>query len=307
MGRLRGAVARREQFEGAVAHLGARSAADATIPATLRVHSVTKWFRGAGGAVQALEDVNLEIAAGDFVCFVGPSGCGKSTLLNLIAGLERPSQGQLMMGARAISGPGADRVVMFQESALFPWLNVRDNVEFGLQVAGVSRRERHARAAYYLEMVGLGGFSKAWVHELSGGMKQRVALARALVLDPQILLMDEPFAALDAQTRDRLLLEVQRVWMETKKTIIFVTHNVREAAVLADRVLVFSARPGRIKAEITVNAPRPRELKSADLLAVANRISDELEGEVTRAEQQELASTAAMAAHHGVLRLRGEA
>src|SRR5579872_2944027 len=219
-------------------------------PATLRVRAVTKRFAGAGGKVTALEDINLEVPPGDFVCLVGPSGCGKSTLLNLIAGLDQPSQGQVLLGPRAISGPGADRVVMFQESALFPWLNVQDNVEFGLQLAGVPRRERRARSEHYLDLVGLGGFGRAWTHELSGGMKQRVALARALILDPQVLLMDEPFAALDAQTRDRLLLELQRIWMETGKTIVFVTHNVREAAVLANRVIVLSARPGRIKAEI---------------------------------------------------------
>jgi NitT/TauT family transport system ATP-binding protein len=226
-------------------------------------------------------------------------------LLNLIAGLERPSQGQLLLGARTIIGPGADRVVMFQESALFPWLNVQDNVEFGLQLAGVPRRERRARSEHYLDLVGLGGFGRAWTHELSGGMKQRVALARALVLDPQLLLMDEPFAALDAQTRDRLLLEVQRIWQETGKTIIFVTHNVREAAVLANRVLVMGARPGRIRAEIPVSAPRPRELRGVELLGVANRISDELAGEMMQAEQQERETAAASAAHHTGIRARG--
>jgi NitT/TauT family transport system ATP-binding protein len=256
--------------------------------ATLRLRSVSKVFQGAGGAVTALSDINLEVAAGDLVCLVGPSGCGKSTVLNLLAGLERPTQGQLMMGAQSITGPHASRVMMFQESALFPWLNVRDNVTFGLALAGRPRRERHALATHYLEMVGLAGFDRAFVHELSGGMKQRVALARALILDPQVLLMDEPFAALDAQTRDRLLLELQRIWMETGKTIVFVTHNVREAAVLANRVVVLSARPGRIKAEIRVDAPRPRELKSPDLLVVANRIADELENEVTRAMEEEL-------------------
>jgi NitT/TauT family transport system ATP-binding protein len=265
---------------------------------TLRARAVSKTFQGAGGTVAALRDITLEAPPGDFICFVGPSGCGKSTMLNLIAGLDRPDEGQLMMGTRAIAGPGADRVVMFQESALFPWLNVRDNVEFGLSLAGVPRKERHARSDRYLEMVGLGSFGRAWVHELSGGMKQRVALARALVLDPQVLLMDEPFAALDAQTRDRLLIEVQRIWMETGKTIVFVTHNVREAAVLANRVLVFSARPGRIKAEIAVAAARPREMKHTELLAVANRISDELQSELATAEQQELAQVAATASHH---------
>ncbi len=286
------AVAARQDASGV-----ARRAAGT--PATLRVHAVTKTFAGAGGAVTALEDINLEVAAGDFVCLVGPSGCGKSTLLNMIAGLERPSQGGLMMGTRAITRPSAERVVMFQESALFPWLNVRDNVEFGLKIAGLSGEERRRRSDHYLEMVGLGAFGRAWVHELSGGMKQRVALARALVLDPQVLLMDEPFAALDAQTRDRLLVEVQRIWMDTGKTIIFVTHNVREAAVLANRVIVFSAQPGRIKAEITVGVGRPRDLKNPEVLAVANRVADELESEITRAEQGELATMERVAAHHG--------
>jgi NitT/TauT family transport system ATP-binding protein len=267
---------------------------------TLRVRAVTKRFQGASGTVTALDDISLEVTGGDFVCFVGPSGCGKSTLLNLIAGLERPTEGQIMLGPQTVTGPGVDRVVMFQESALFPWLNVRDNVEFGLSLAGVPRKERHERAAHYLEMVGLGAFGRAFVHELSGGMKQRVALARALVLEPRILLMDEPFAALDAQTRDRLLLEVQRIWMETGKTIIFVTHNTREAAVLANRVVVFSARPGRIKAEIDVAAPRPRELKTPELLAVVNHIGAELESELLRAEQAEMEELAVHShAHRG--------
>ncbi|HVA92727.1 MAG TPA: ABC transporter ATP-binding protein [Chloroflexota bacterium] len=280
-----------------------RSAAAA--PPTLRVRSVRKVFQTGTRIVTALEDVSFEVAPGDFVCLVGPSGCGKSTLLNMIAGLERPTQGQVLLGARAITGPGADRVVMFQESALFPWLSVQDNVEFGLQLAGMPRRERRARSRQYLDLVGLSGFGRAWIHELSGGMKQRVALARALVLDPGLLLMDEPFAALDAQTRDRLLLEVQRIWLETGKTIIFVTHNVREAAVLANRVLVMGARPGRVRAEITVSAPRPRELRGVELLGVANRISDELAGEVVQAEQQERESAAASAAHHAGGRRRG--
>lgn len=293
-------------FSGAAAALARQDAvapaAIAESTSTLRVRAVSKRFQGASGVVTALDDISMEVAAGDFVCFVGPSGCGKSTMLNLIAGLDRPSEGQIMLGPQAITGPGADRVVMFQESALFPWLNVRDNVEFGLSLAGMPRQERHERSAHYLQMVGLGAFGRAWVHELSGGMKQRVALARALVLEPRILLMDEPFAALDAQTRDRLLLEVQRIWMETGKTIIFVTHNAREAAVLANRVLVFSARPGRIKAELHVDAARPRELKNSALLSVVNRIGEELENEVVRAEQAELAAVAAQSTHHGGFR-----
>jgi NitT/TauT family transport system ATP-binding protein len=191
---------------------------------------------------------------------------------------------------------------MFQEPALFPWLNVRDNVAFGLSLSGMSRSQRRERAEHYLELVGLSQFGRSWVHELSGGMKGRAALARALVLDPQVVLMDEPFAALDAQTRDRLLVELQRIWLDTGKTIVFVTHNVREAAVLANRVLVFSARPGRIKAEIRVDSPRPRELKSPEMLATANRISAELESELTISEEQEMATaTASGFASNGLL------
>ena len=271
-------------------------------PVTLRVRSVSKTFSGRSGPVVALEDINLEVPPGDFVGLVGPSGCGKSTLLNLIAGLEQPSRGQVLLGTQAIVGPGADRVVMFQESALFPWLSVRDNVAFGLRMAGMARCERLHVAAHYLELVGLGAFERAWVHELSGGMKERVALARALALRPSVLLMDEPFAALDAQTRDRLLLEVQRIWQETGQTIIFVTHNVREAAVLANRVLVLGARPGRITAEIPVTAARPRQLKNVELLSVANRIADQLEQASAAPDESAIEDLVAIGGRRGRVR-----
>jgi NitT/TauT family transport system ATP-binding protein len=210
---------------------------------------------------------------------VGPSGCGKSTLLNVVAGFETADSGQLLSGTKPITGPGPDRVVVFQEAALFPWLNVRSNVEFGLKLAGASKRERRERSDYYLKLVGLERFEKALIHELSGGMRQRVALARSLAVDPQILLMDEPFAALDAQTRDILQDELQSIWQRTQKTILFVTHNVREAVLLADRVIVMSPSPGRIKREIEITLDHPRSPDSHAVVDLAADIREELRNE----------------------------
>jgi NitT/TauT family transport system ATP-binding protein len=206
----------------------------------------------------ALHDISFEIKKGEFICVVGPSGCGKSTLLNLIAGLDKPTDGKVIFEGKPVRGPGADRVVVFQEAALYPWLNVRANVEFGLKMKGVPAKQRRETIDRYLELVNLQRFQRAFVHELSGGMKQRVQLARALAVAPDMLLMDEPFAALDAQTRDALQLELQDIWARTGSTIFFITHNVREAALLADRVLVMTPGPGSIKAEIAVPLHRPR-------------------------------------------------
>lgn len=224
----------------------------------LRIDSVTRRFVNNRHDTLALQDVSLSIQEGEFVCVVGPSGCGKSTLLNLIAGLDRPSEGQLLFDGRTIERAGADRIVVFQEPALFPWMNVRGNVEFGLKLKKVPPEMRREGVERHLELVHLEGFQKALVHELSGGMKQRVQLARSLAVEPRMLLMDEPFAALDAQTRDALQLELQDIWERTGATIFFITHNVREAALLADRVLVMASAPGRIKSEISVPLPRPR-------------------------------------------------
>ncbi len=232
-------------------------------------------------------DVSLEVAAGEFVCFLGPSGCGKSTLLNIIAGLERPDTGEVWMDHRPVDQPGRDRVLIFQEPALFPWLNVRDNVAFGLAIAGISRTERLAIARQHLHMVRLNGCERAYVHELSGGMKQRVALARALVLDPEVLLMDEPFAALDAQTRDALHCELQEIWAQTRKTILFVTHNVREALVLGDRILLMSRRPGRIKREFQFGLSRPRQIEDYAIVDAAREVLAHLRAEVIAADQEE--------------------
>ena len=198
------------------------------IAAKLSVQNVSKSFRTKDGTVLALDRVSLDVTEGEFVCLLGPSGCGKSTLLNIVAGLEHADQGQVITDGAPITAPGRDRMMMFQESALFPWLNVRKNVLFGLKLKpGLKRKERVGVADFYLRLVGLEKFQRAYVHELSGGMKQRVALARALAPNPRVLLMDEPFAALDALTREQLYRDLQRIWQERKKTIIFVTHNVR--------------------------------------------------------------------------------
>lgn len=248
-----------------------------------------RWPGGgeAGAASAGLSAVDLRVGAGEFVCLCGPSGCGKTTLLNLIAGLEFPTEGEVLVGGQRVRGPGPDRTVMFQESALFPWLSVAANVAFPLEVAGVGGGERAARVERYLRMVHLWGFRDRQPHTLSGGMRQRVALARALVAEPQILLMDEPFAALDAQTRDVLHAELERVWLETKKTVIFVTHNVREAARLGDRVVIMGTRPGRIKRVLDSKLARPRAINHRDVTEVASAIEDELKIEIEKVIRDE--------------------
>ncbi len=252
----------------------------------LEVRHVSKAFPGRDDDILALHDITLNVAQGEFVCLVGPSGCGKSTLLNIIAGLEEPDGGEVWIDDAPAGGPGRERVLIFQEPALFPWLNVRDNVTFGLAQAGVRRTEQAAQAERYLRLVRLERFARSYVHELSGGMKQRVALARALVLDPAILLMDEPFAALDAQTRDSLHLELQDIWAQTGKTILFVTHNVREALVLGDRLVLMSARPGRIKREYRFEFPRPRGIEDYAMVDAARTVLLDLRAEVEQAERE---------------------
>lgn len=250
-----------------------------------RVH---KSFKQNGQHVQVLRDVNFTIEDGEFVCVLGPSGCGKSTLISLIAGLEFPDTGEVFVDTQKVEGPSSDRLVVFQEAALFPWLTVLGNAEFGLKIAGVGQEERRGRALEAIKMVHLARFVNAYPHELSGGMKQRAAIARALVMDPKILLMDEPFAALDAQTRQLLMEELQDIWQKTKKTILFVTHNVREATFLADRVFEMSARPSTIKREVTVNFPRPRLEQDAGLLTIQTKIMSSLKDEIEKVAQQEL-------------------
>ena len=246
-------------------------------PSKLAIENVSKSFQSASGTVLALDRVSLNVAEGEFVCLVGASGCGKSTLLNIIAGLEKPDSGTVRADGKPVTGPGRERLVMFQEPALFPWLDVFGNVLFGLKLKPtLTNKDRRDVAKYYLELVGLSRFEHANIHELSGGMKQRVSLARALAPNPRVLLMDEPFAALDALTREQLYGDIQEIWEARRKTIVFVTHNVREAACLGDRVLLFSPHPGRIHEEFPVKLPRPRDINTVDLAAYATRITKAL-------------------------------
>jgi NitT/TauT family transport system ATP-binding protein len=235
-----------------------------------------------GSFTPALQNIDLEIEQGEFVCIVGPSGCGKSTLLHLIAGLDRPTTGEISVDGSPVNGPGTDRILLFQELGLFPWLTVRQNVEFGLKMAGVSKTERRDQARIFLRMVHLSHFEDHYIHQLSGGMKQRVALARSLAIRPKILLMDEPFAALDAQTRDMLHDELERIWKETSPTIVFVTHNVREAVRLGDRVLLMSFRPGRIKKQFQIDLQRPRHVEDSDVACLSKEILGQLREEIDR-------------------------
>lgn len=242
-----------------------------------------------GQPLVALRNINLDVRAGEFLCIVGPSGCGKSTLLHVIAGLQAPSSGSIRVDGKAVEGAGTDRILIFQELGLFPWLTVRDNVAFGLRMKGVARREREARAREYLRLVHLSRFEDSYPHQLSGGMRQRVALARALVTQPDVLLMDEPFAALDAQTRDLLHDELERIWQETGCTVIFVTHNVREAVHLGNRVLLLSFRPGEIKREYSIELARPRHIEQIDVARAAREILDCLREEINKSLAAEYA------------------
>src|SRR6059036_3190165 len=246
-------------------------------PSKLAIEDVSESFKTGTGVVQALDRVSLQVGEGEFICLVGASGCGKTTMLNIIAGLEKPDGGNVLADGKPVTSPGRERLVMFQEPALFPWLDVFGNVLFGLKLKpNLTNRDRREVAKYYLELVGLSRFEHANIHELSGGMKQRVSLARALAPNPRVLLMDEPFAALDALTREQLYGDLQRIWQERRKTILFVTHNVREAACLGDRVLLFSPHPGRVQEEFIIELPRPRDLNSIELATYASRITHAL-------------------------------
>jgi NitT/TauT family transport system ATP-binding protein len=262
----------------------------------LSAHGVVKTFRGARGTTTlALDEVSLDVAPGEFVCLIGPSGCGKTTLLNLFAGLDRPDQGEVLLDGQPVAGPGPDRAVLFQEPALFPWMTVRDNVEFALRMIDVPKEERRDRAMHWLAKVHLGRFASSQPHELSGGMRQRAALARALACQPQVLLADEPFASLDAQTREILQNELQEVWVETGNTFVFVTHNVREAVFLADRVVLMSAPPGSLVAEHRIVAPRPREFEDVLLSKVVLDIHGHLQREVEKVVARERSDQSALA------------
>lgn len=230
----------------------------------LQAVRVRKSFVSDGGETQALDEVTLDVAPGEFLCLVGPSGCGKTTLLNVLAGFVRPSSGHVFLEGQEIAGPGPDRGVVFQEHALFPWLTVQDNVCAGKRLTSRRVADRRRIATQYLRMVGLNGFEEHYPHQLSGGMKQRVSIARALANEPEVLLMDEPFASLDAITRATLQRELIAIWNQTRKTIVFVTHNIEEAVFLGDRIAVMSGRPGRIKRVIPVGLEKPRDVNSAE-------------------------------------------
>jgi sulfonate transport system ATP-binding protein len=255
----------------ALAHLPDHTGHDASV--AVSVDDVTKVFGHGRTAVAALDHVSLEVEPGEFVCLLGASGCGKSTLLNLVAGLDKPTSGSVDVGSNRTG-------LMFQEAALFPWLTVRGNVELALKLGAVARDERRTRTDNLLAMVHLQEFAKKLPHELSGGMRQRVALARALAQDADVLLMDEPFGALDAMTRDRLHDELESLWRATGKTVMFVTHNVREAVRLGDRVVLLASRPGRVAAEYPVEIPRPRRIDSTEVATLAATITDRLRSEV---------------------------
>lgn len=225
-----------------------------------------------------LNEIDLEISDGEFVCLVGASGCGKSTLLNLVAGLIEPSGGEILLNGEKITGPGSDRTVMFQEHGLYPWLSVIENVKFPMKLAKISKDKQEEKALHYLEMVNLLDYKDYPIHQISGGMKQRVALARALVMDSNMLLMDEPFSALDKQTSNRLREELQKIWMKTKKTILFVTHSVEEAVYLADRVIVMT--PGKELKIVNINLERPRQVHTQEFVDLRHEILDYIKGEI---------------------------
>ncbi len=252
------------------------------MPDDIRIEHVTKEFAANGRSVKAVDDVSMDIKGSEFICIVGPSGCGKSTLLRMIAGLEPVSSGEIMMGDHRVVSPSPRIGFVFQEYTLFPWRTVEKNVEFGLEVKGLPREERAKIASRYLDMVGLSKFRDSYPHQLSGGMRQRTAIARTLAVSPEILLMDEPFGALDAQTRNILQEQLLYIWHKEKKKVLFVTHNVDEAVFLADKVIVMTARPGRIKEVVDIDIPRPRVRTDTEVNKVRNIILNSLFEEVKK-------------------------
>ncbi len=262
------------------------------MPAKIRVEHVVKVFAGRGGELTALDDLDLTVAPGEFLTVVGPSGCGKSTLLDLLVGLVRPTAGRILLDGAEISGPALDRGIVFQQYALLPWRTALRNVEFGLEAKRIPRRRRAAIAREHLALVGLAGFEDRYPHELSGGMRQRVAIARSLAYEPEVLLMDEPFAALDAQTRESLQDELLRIWRETGKTVLFITHGIEEAVYLGGRVAVLTSRPGRVKAVVEVDLGDRSDgaalRSSPEFAAYRRQIWSLLDQELRAASEQEL-------------------
>jgi NitT/TauT family transport system ATP-binding protein len=258
----------------------------ATSAAKLALHEISMIYSQRGRRFTALRDLSLQIGTGEFISIVGASGCGKTTLLRIVDGLVAPSHGQIWVDGQAVTKPGPDRGFVFQQDALFPWRTVLDNIVFGLEVQGKPKAESRRRADELVRLVGLTGFEQHFPHELSGGMRQRANLARALTIDPDILLMDEPFAALDAQTREIMQAELLRIWRSNRKTVLFVTHQIDEAVYLSDRVVVMTSRPGQIKAILDVDIPRPRDLsvkRTARFLEVVDEIWKMIEEEVKAA------------------------
>ena len=249
----------------------------------LTVENLNKKYVSHGSVTSALVDINLRIEEGEFVCLLGPSGCGKSTLLKIIAGLIPATSGRITINGKPVSGPGPERAVVFQDYALFPWMTVRDNVEFGLEARRLPLAQRREVSSRLLKVVGLSDFAERFPHQLSGGMKQRVSIARALAVDPSLLLMDEPFGALDAQTRHLLQDELLRVWREYRKTVVFVTHSIEEAIYLSDRIVVMTARPGRVKQIVVVPEARPRDMASVDMNQRQREVRAVLSEEIARA------------------------
>ncbi|OAA90934.1 ABC transporter ATP-binding protein [Clostridium ljungdahlii] len=249
---------------------------------SLVIEGLSKKYKKNNTELEVLRSIDLTVKDGEFVCVLGPSGCGKSTLLNIIAGFEKPSSGKVILDGKEVTSPGPDRAVVFQEHALFPWLKVIDNVEFGMKVSGVPKNVRREKALRYLKMMNLIKFKDAFASELSGGMKQKVSIARALCLDSNILLMDEPFSALDSQTRDILRMETQKMWRNTKKTIVFITHSIEEAVILADRVILMPSSPDSEKKEFRIQLARPRKIDSLDVTYMVSSIMKEFKREVEK-------------------------
>ena len=243
---------------------------------SLAVYGVEKPYqlKRSAGEVRALSEVSFQVHDGEFCSILGHSGCGKSTLLYMIAGFEKPNRGSLLVDGEPIKAPNWDRTIVFQDYALFPWATVAQNIAFGLEMKGEPPEKRRQVVEHYIGLVGLGGFEHRFPHELSGGMQQRVAIARALAVNPQLLLMDEPFAALDAQTRDRMQDELVKIWQAERKTVIFITHSIEEAIRLSDRIIVFTRRPGRVKANLSVTLPRPRSEEDPEVIALRRQIRD---------------------------------
>jgi len=255
---------------------------------SISMKSLSKTFIKGKRTVAAIDDFTLDVRNGEIVCLLGPSGCGKTTVLRIVAGLETPTAGKIRVAGKPVSGSGPDRGMVFQEFALFPWRTVRKNIEFGLEVKGVPQEKRAEISGRYIELVGLKGFEDSHPKELSGGMKQRVGIARALANDPSVLLMDEPFGSLDAQTRNLMQKELLRIWAATRKTILFVTHSVDEAVFLADRIVVMTARPGKVREIIEVGLPRPRDRTSSEFISVRGKVLTELDEEFEKARAKEL-------------------